>query len=66
MKPISDIEMENVTGGTQIPYIVRPGDTLTKLAEKYHCSVEQLCRWNNIDIKKADELLVGQKLIIRF
>ena len=66
MKPISDIEIEIVTGGTQIPYIVRPGDTLTKLAEKYHCSVEQLCRWNNIDIKKADELLVGQKLIIRF
>jgi LysM repeat protein len=66
MKPISDIEMENVTGGTQIPYVVRPGDTMDKLAEKYHCTVEQLCRWNNIDIKKANELLVGQKLIIRF
>ncbi len=66
MKPISDIEMENVTGGTQIPYVVRQGDTMEKLAEKYHCTVEQLCRWNNIDIKKADQLLVGQKLIIRF
>ncbi len=66
MKPISDIEMENVTGGTQIPYVVRQGDTMEKLAEKYHCTVEQLCRWNNIDIKKANELLVGQKLIIRF
>ena len=66
MKPISDIEMENVTGGTQIPYVVRQGDTMEKLAEKYHCTVEQLCRWNNIDIKTADQLLVGQKLIIRF
>ena len=64
MVSLKDEELEQVSGGTQIPYLVKAGDTLVKLAAKYHCSVEQLCRWNNI--KSSDPLQVNQKLVIRF
>ena len=64
MTSISDNELYEVTGGTKIPYIVQRGDTLSKLAEKFHCTVEQVCKWNNIkDPNKIDE---GQKLIFKF
>ena len=61
---VNDEQLGQVTGGTQIPYVVRPGDTLQMLAAKYHCTVEQLCRWNNI--KAPSDLQVNQKLIIKF
>ena len=64
MNAILDDELDQVTGGSQLPYLVQPGDTLAKLAAKYHCTVDDLCRWNNI--KNPDTILVGQKLIIRF
>ena len=57
-------QLEQVIGGTQIPYLIQPGDTLVKIAERNHCTVEQLCRWNNI--KPEDPILVNQKLVLRF
>ena len=47
-----------------IPYIVRPGDTMDEIAKHFHCTVEQLCRWNNI--RNPQDLKAGQKLVIRF
>ena len=64
LNEIKDQELNEVSGGTKLPYIVQPGDTLAKIAAKYNCSVEQLCRWNNI--QNPDMLLVNQQLIIKF
>ena len=44
--PLNDEVLQDVSGGTQIPYIVAPGDTLEEIAKKFHCTVEQICRWN--------------------
>ena len=62
--PLNDEVLQDVSGGTQIPYIVVPGDTMEEIAKRFHCTVEQLCRWNNI--RNPQDLRVGQKLIIRF
>ena len=61
---LNDQELDEVSGGTQLPYIVKPGDTLAALAKKYNCTIEQLCRWNNI--KDPNLLMVGQRLVIKF
>ena len=57
-------ELNSVQGGTQLPYIIKGGDTLGALAKKYGCTVEQICQWNNI--KNADQIEIGQKLVIKF
>ena len=61
---LNDEALENVQGGTKIPYVIKSGDTLGALAKKYNCTVEQLCEWNGI--KNADQISVGQKLDIKF
>ncbi|MBR0354900.1 MAG: LysM peptidoglycan-binding domain-containing protein [Oscillospiraceae bacterium] len=62
--PLNDEELQDVSGGTQIPYIVAPGDTIEEIAKRFRCTVEQICRWNNI--RNPQDIRVGQKLIIRF
>ena len=62
--PLSDDVLQDVSGGTQIPYIVAPGDTIEEIAKRFHCTVEQICRWN--DLRNPQQIRVGQKLIIRF
>ena len=64
MNALFDDQLDQVTGGTKLPYAVQPGDTLKKIAEKYHCSVEDLCRWNNI--KDPNTILVNQTLFVKF
>ena len=64
MQQLEDSILENVQGGTKIPYLVQSGDTLGKLAEKFHCTVEDICKWN--DIKNPDQIQVDQKLIFKF
>lgn len=44
-------------------YIVKRGDTLTKIAKKYNTSVGQLVSWNTI--KNPNLIKVGQKLRVR-
>ena len=61
---LNDEELSKIQGGTQLPYEIKSGDTLSELAKKYHCTVEQLCQWNNI--RNANEISVGQKLVIKF
>ena len=62
--PLNDDVLEKVSGGTMVPYIVRPGDTIEAIAEKFHCTVEQICRWNNM--RNPQDLKAGQKLVIYF
>lgn len=62
--PLEDDVLESVSGGTVIPYIVASGDTVEAIAKKFHCTVEQICRWNNL--RNPQDLKVGQKLTIRF
>lgn len=46
---------------SRIAYKVRSGDYLGKIAKKYHVTVSQLRRWNNLS---SDRLRVGQVLYI--
>ena len=61
---LKDNDLENVTGGTIIPYLIEAGDTLAAIAKKFNCSVEELQKWNKIE--NVDKIDVGQKLIIKF
>ncbi len=61
---MNDELMNEVTGGSVLPYVVQAGDTLGALAKKYNVTVEQLMKWNNI--KNPDILTVGQHLVIKF
>ena len=61
---MSDDQLDVVSGGTIIPYVVKQGDNLNELAAKYHVSVEQLMKWNNI--KDPNILTVGQQLKIKY
>ena len=60
---INDEELNEVTGGTILPYIALPGDSLSSVAKKFHVKEEQICRWNSIAIGSI--LSAGQKLIIK-
>jgi LysM repeat protein len=44
-------------------YTVAPGDSLTKLAQKYNVTLAKLQAWNNI--KNANLIRVGQKLRVK-
>ena len=59
-----DEELDQVTGGTAIPYSVQPGDTLNAIAQKFGVSMEQLIRWNNI--QDPNMLQIGTSLKIKF
>ena len=41
---------------------VKKGDTLSGIAAKYHVSVANLKKWNNL---KSDKIQIGQTLIIK-
>ena len=64
MEFILDEDLNNITGGSKIPYIVQPGDTLGELANKFHCTVEDICKWNHIEDPNKRE--VNQQLIFKF
>ena len=64
MITINENELDEVTGGTKIPYIIQNGDTLGELVKKFHCTLEQVCEWNNI--KDPNKISAGQKLIFKF
>ena len=61
---LKDKDLENVTGGKIIPYLIEAGDTLGTIANKFNCTIEELQRWNKIE--NIDKIDVGQKLIIKF
>lgn len=61
---LKDKDLENIIGGTILPYIIESGDTLDTIAKKFNCTVEELQKWNSI--KNVNQIDVGQKLIIKF
>ena len=61
---MNDEQMDEVIGGSILPYRVQPGDSLDVIAKKYNVTVEQLVKWNNL--KNPDMLTVGQQLKIKF
>ena len=61
---MNDDQMDQVTGGSVLPYVVQAGDTLSAIAKKYNVTLEQLMKWNNI--KDPNILTVGQRLVIKF
>lgn len=44
-------------------YVVKKGDTLSKIAKKYKTTVKQIAKWNNI--KNVNVIKVGQKLRVK-
>ena len=61
---INDSELNEVSGGTKIPYVVAAGDTLGAIAQKNNVSLADLMRWNNI--QDANLIRVGQQLILKY
>ena len=52
----------NAPAPTVRTHTVKRGETLSSIARKYHCTVNQLKQWNNL---RSNNLLVGQKLKIK-
>lgn len=46
-------------------YTVKKGDTLISIANKFNVSVDDIVEWNKIKKKKADNIRVGETLIIK-
>jgi FOG: LysM repeat len=61
---VKDEGLESVSGGTVLPYLVQPGDSLRSIADKYHVPMELLMKWNHI--QNPDIITVGQQLRILF
>lgn len=61
---LNDEHLDQVTGGTKLPYAVKVGDTLPMIAKKFNCTVEQLMRWN--DLTDPDAIHLNQTLYIKF
>ena len=60
-KNSSNILPEEMPGMTSVRYTVQAGDFLHKIAVRYECTVDDICRWNNLTDKN---LSAGMKLII--
>jgi membrane-bound lytic murein transglycosylase D len=50
-----------VSEAAPITHTVKSGESLGLIASKYHCSVDQIRRWNDMT---SDKLVIGQKLKI--
>ena len=61
---INENQLNEVSGGTKIPYVVAAGDTLSAIAQKNNVSLPDLMRWNNI--QDANLIRVGQQLILKY
>ena len=64
MKILDDSMMDQVSGGSVLPYTVKAQDTIESIAADNHCTVEQLMAWNNI--KNPNKLAPGQIIKIKF
>lgn len=49
------------TKGSFYSYKVRKGDTISQIAEKYHVSINEIRKWNNL---KGNKIIAGQNLKI--
>lgn len=65
----SPATLENIQSGTttttttsRITYKVKKGDTLGKIASRYHVTINQIKSWNNL---RSSNIKIGQRLIIQ-
>jgi LysM repeat protein len=56
-----DVAIPAATGGGEQPYVVKSGDTLTRIASQHGTTVKALRLANNL---KTDKIKVGDKLVI--
>ena len=61
---LEDEALDQVSGGSSIPYVVTAQDTIHSIAAANHCTVEQLMAWNGI--KNPNAIAAGQVLKIKF
>ncbi len=68
--PSADVELptetplpETLTPGSTIEYVVKSGDVLQLIAERFNSTVEDIAEQNDLD--PADVLFVGLRLVIR-
>lgn len=61
IKKIETGSAASVSQGSRTTYKVKSGDTLSKIASKYHVSINDLKRWNNL---KSTNIRVGQTLYV--
>ena len=61
-KTVSEPKKAPSTSSESVKYKIKKGDTLSKIASKYHVSVTDLKKWNNL---KNDNIFEGQTLIIK-
>ena len=52
---------EHLPGMITVQYTVQPGDFLHRIAVRYLCTVDDICRWNNLTDRT---LTAGMKLLI--
>jgi len=58
-KPNSDGSSNNNSSSSKSSYVVKSGDTLSKIASRHNVSVASLKKWNNLS---SDFISIGQKL----
>lgn len=61
VQKLTEEELDGVVGGQQY-YIIKKGDTLVSIAEKFHTSVDVLVKLNHVT--NPNYLVVGQKFRI--
>ena len=61
---LNDDQLDLVSGGSKVPYIVKAGDSIDSIAQNCGCTREQLMAWNNI--KNPNTLTAGQVLKVKF
>ena len=67
LNELNENELVNVSGGAgeqAFVYIIKSGDCLSVIAEKYGTTVKKLCELNNI--KNPDLIYAGNKLLVPY
>lgn len=67
IQSLNENDVQTVSGGYGYDgpcfvYVIKPGDCLSVLAERYHTTVKLLCQINNIP--NPDRIFAGNKLLI--
>ena len=60
-KPVVNTEKPVANTDKKVVYVVKKGDTLSNIAQKYNVSVSNIKKWNNL---KNDNIGINQKLVI--
>ena len=68
IQALNENEVQSVNGGVYtgacFVYVIKPGDCLSVLAQRYGTTVATLCEINNI--KNPDLIYAGHKLLIPY